>query len=78
MSTVILQEEWMRSLDRKEQSMLMSIDLSSTFDMVNHNLMLEKLEIYGVGEEMREWIGIYLKIGLSISRFWTNKVNMFG
>ena len=42
---LLLHELWMNSIDEKEQSIMMSIDLSSTFDSVNHTLLLRKLEV---------------------------------
>ena len=38
----------------------MLIDLSAAFYMVDHNILLEKLELYGMDAQARNWMGSYL------------------
>ena len=40
---------------------VMTLDLSSAFDMVDHDLLLEKLVRYRIGAEARGWIQDYLQ-----------------
>lgn len=57
----LLHEQWMDSIDKKEQSILISIDMSSAFDMVEHSILAEKLKIYGLDEDGLKWINSYFK-----------------
>ena len=36
------------------------IDLSAAFDLVDHNLLLSKLQIYGVQKDFTSWVSSYL------------------
>ena len=38
----------------------MMIDLSAAFDMVDHPLLLEKLRLFGLEEEVIQWFDSYL------------------
>ena len=41
---------------------LVSLDISSAFDMVDHNLLLERLSVeFGVTDAARDWIASYLR-----------------
>ena len=55
-----LHEEWMNAIDMKKQSILISIDMSAAFDMVNHEILLDKLKIYGLDDSVLEWTKSYL------------------
>ena len=39
---------------------VMMIDLSAAFDMVDHPLLLEKLRLFGLEEEVIQWFDSYL------------------
>ena len=39
----------------------MTVDQSAAFDTINHETLLNKLELYGIGEDAREWVRDYLK-----------------
>ena len=56
----VLYEEWMNAMERREQSVMISIDMSAAFDMVKHETLLSKLRIYGFNEESLEWMTSYL------------------
>ena len=42
------------------------IDLKKAFDTVNHEILLKKLECYGIRELLLTWLSAYLK---NISQF---------
>jgi hypothetical protein len=37
------------------------LDITKVFDVINHNLLLSKLELYGLRGKMHEWMSSYLK-----------------
>ena len=38
----------------------MMVDLSAAFDMVDHALLLDKLELLGLDRQALQWVGSYL------------------
>ena len=48
-STALLQmqDTWLDALDRGEMSAVVLCDMSAAFDLVNHGILLKKLELYG-------------------------------
>ena len=48
------------SLSRRQVSLLLLIDFSKAFDMVEHSILLKKLEHYGIRGEASQWITSYL------------------
>ena len=57
----VLYKEWMNAMERREQSVMISIDMSAAFDMVKHGILLNKLRIYGLHEESLAWMSSYLE-----------------
>ena len=51
---------WLEALDRKEISAMVMLDLSAAFDVVNHDILLRKLSVYGFESSAVSWVGSYL------------------
>ena len=60
--TALLQmyDRWIRAAHQGQVTGVVLLDLSAAFDLVDHQLLLEKLRIYGVDSEFRDWICSYL------------------
>ena len=49
-------------MDKGDTNDLLMLDLSKAFDLINHNLLLKKLEIYGLTESTLGWFKSYLSM----------------
>ena len=54
------QEHIVKSLDRKQITLLLLIDFSKAFDLVQADIMIRKLENYGIRGTVLEWFASYL------------------
>ena len=60
LALVDLYDKISRAIDRKETSVGIFLDLSKAFDTVNHNILFDKLEHYGIRGLPLQWIKSYL------------------
>ena len=52
---------WMKSIDEEKFTGSLLLDLSAGFDVIDFDLLLEKLKLYGFSEETISWFSSYLK-----------------
>ena len=55
-----MQDTWVGALEDGELSGVCLLDMSAAFDVVDHTLLLKKLELYGFDSDSLEWIQSYL------------------
>ena len=60
--TALLQmyDRWVRASHNSQVTGVVLLDLSAAFDLVDHHLLLQKLELYGLDRNFQEWIASYL------------------
>ena len=49
------------NLDNDRVSGMVLVDYRKAFDMIDHTLLLKKLEVYGISRDSLEWFTFYLK-----------------
>ena len=61
-STAIIEmyDNWAESVEAGEMAGVMMIDLSAAFDLVDHPLLLQKLELFGFDQHAVMWMWSYL------------------
>ena len=50
----------MKAVDVGELAGVCLLDMSAAFDVVDHHLLLKKLELYGFNEDAVGWLSCYL------------------
>ena len=55
-------EDWRRSLDYRESTTAVAVDLSKAFDSLNHNLLLANLKAYGLSQCAMSLMSSYLLV----------------
>lgn len=58
------------AIDKKQYAVGVFVDLRKAFDTINHSLLLQKLECYGIRGVTQNWIRSYLN-----NRFQYVKIN---
>ena len=53
-------DQWLEEVEDDKLVGVMMVDLSAAFDMVDHPLLLEKLRVFGLEENVLSWIQRYL------------------
>ena len=51
---------WRHAIDNGEMIGVVLVDLKKAFDLVDHQILLSKLEIYGIKDEALRWLKTYL------------------
>ena len=49
-----------QGIENKDISEILTVDQSAAFDTINHEILLNKMELYGAGENARAWLKDYL------------------
>ena len=53
-------DTWINAYEDGEVSGVCLVDMSAAFDIVDHSLLLKKMELYGFGEDSLDWTRSYL------------------
>jgi hypothetical protein len=53
-------DTWLEAFDKDDVTAVVMVDLSAAFDVVDHLILLQKLEICGFGMQELTWMKSYL------------------
>ena len=53
-------DTWIQAIENDEIAAVFLIDMSAAFDVVDHDILLKKLELYGFENSSKEWYESYL------------------
>ena len=67
-----LLKDWRSALDKHEYVAAILMDLSKTFDCLPHNLLVAKLQAYGMSSDAVKLIDSYLKYRSQLIRMGSN------
>ena len=65
----LLYDKISSAIDNNEVTVGIFIDLSKAFDTVNHQILLDKLQDYGIRGIVFDWFSDYLKTDNNLSNF---------
>ena len=55
-----MHDQWIEAFESDEVSAAVMLDLSAEFDVVDHDILIQKLRIYGFGKCSTSWLRSYL------------------
>lgn len=61
LSLLSMQDKISNAIENNEYSLGIFFDLTKAFDTVNHKILLDKLENYGIRGAQRNWFASYLE-----------------
>ena len=53
-------DSWLHAIDNGQMIGVVLVDFKKAFDLVDHQILLSKLEIYGIRDEALQWFKTYL------------------
>ena len=55
-----MMDTWLEALEEGEVTAVIMLDMSAAFDVVDHNILLDKLKLYGLNDGALTWVKSYL------------------
>ena len=53
-------DTWLDAMENDDLSVVMMLDLSAAFDVVDHDTLIQKLKLYGLQPDALTWFESYL------------------
>ena len=60
-----LHEEWMEGIYKMEVNLRMGINMSAAVDVVDKDVLIIKIDIYGMDETVTQWIRSYMSMHIT-------------